>query len=189
MYIQRRQVDKIKYGAEGDANERINVAHLELSIRHPMDYYPDPRTVIEDDADRQKYERDMAERQKRIEEERLIMVAANLARKEERAKKREEALAAKMNADDGEDMDDMSGSEKGSKQDSQHTPQGTSSKNRSADSASQENSFNEDEDELGEDNDDEDYEGVGDLPSAPEMQQELIRAIIDEREEYETLKR
>ena len=46
-----------------------------------MEYYPDPRTVIEDDVDRQKYERDMAERQKRAEEERLIMVAANLARK------------------------------------------------------------------------------------------------------------
>lgn len=52
LYIQRRQVDKIKYGAEADEKERVNVAHLELSVRFPMDYYPDPRTVIEDDADR-----------------------------------------------------------------------------------------------------------------------------------------
>lgn len=38
--------------------------------------------------------------------------------------------------------------------------------------------------------DDEDYDGgVGDLPSAPEMSQELIMAINDEREEYDTLKR
>lgn len=55
-----------------------------------MVYYPDPRTIIEDDVDRQRQERDMAERLKRQEEERLIMVAANLARKEERAKKKEE---------------------------------------------------------------------------------------------------
>ena len=33
LYIQRRQVDKIKYGAEADEKERVNVAHLELSIR------------------------------------------------------------------------------------------------------------------------------------------------------------
>lgn len=38
--------------------------------------------------------------------------------------------------------------------------------------------------------DDEQYDaGVGDLPSAPEMQQELIQAINDERDEYESLKR
>jgi hypothetical protein len=59
MYIQKRQVDKIKYGADADPNERVNVAHLELSLRVQMDYHPDPRTVIEDDADRMRYERDM----------------------------------------------------------------------------------------------------------------------------------
>jgi len=145
LYIQKRQVDKIKYGADADPNERVNVAHLEISMRVPMDYYPDPRTVIEDDADRQRYERDMAERQKRLEEERLIMVAANLARKEERAKKREEMLAAKMAQDEDGDGDDMSGSDRGSRHGtgSAHTPQGTSSKQRSgsqAESGSQDNS-------------------------------------------------
>lgn len=131
--MQKRQVDKIKYGADADANERINVQHLELCLRNPMDFYPDPRTVIEDQADAQKHERDMAERMKRQEEERLIMVAANLARKEERAKKREEMLAAKMNAEGDDDDGEMSGSEKGSRREtgSAHTPQGTSSKNRS----------------------------------------------------------
>lgn len=90
LYISRRQVEKIKYGEAADASERIQVQHLELCLRGPMEYYPDPRTIIEDDVDRQRYERDMAERLKRQEEERLIMVAANLARKEERAKRREE---------------------------------------------------------------------------------------------------
>lgn len=30
------------------SGERINVAHLELAMRLPMEYIPDPRTVIED---------------------------------------------------------------------------------------------------------------------------------------------
>lgn len=52
IYIQDRQVDKIQYGSDAKQDERVNVAHLKLSARIPMDYYPDPRTVIEDDADR-----------------------------------------------------------------------------------------------------------------------------------------
>jgi hypothetical protein len=28
--------------------ERINIAHLEICLRMPMEYIPDPRTVIED---------------------------------------------------------------------------------------------------------------------------------------------
>jgi len=46
-------------------NERINVAHLELAMRLPMEYIPDPRTVIEDAQDKEKEERDAAERRKR----------------------------------------------------------------------------------------------------------------------------
>ena len=30
------------------SNERINIAHLEIVLRLPMEYIPDPRTVIED---------------------------------------------------------------------------------------------------------------------------------------------
>lgn len=44
--------------------ERVNVAHLELALRLPMEYIPDPRTVIEDAQDKEKEERDAAERRK-----------------------------------------------------------------------------------------------------------------------------
>jgi len=191
LWVQTKQVEKIKYGAEAQPDERVNTKHLHLSARLPMDYYPDPRVVIEDQTDQQKFDREIAEKAKRIEEERLVQVAAQLARKEERARKREEMLAAKMNADDG-DEDDMSGSDKGSKSGSGHTPQGSSNKHRtnSHDSGSQDNSEQYDDDDLGEEQDEEDYDGgVGDLPTAPEMQQELIIAIKDEREEYEQLKK
>jgi hypothetical protein len=46
------------------SGERINVAHLELALRLPMEYIPDPRTVIEDAQDKEKEERDAAERRK-----------------------------------------------------------------------------------------------------------------------------
>jgi hypothetical protein len=46
IYIRRQQIDKIQYSVQ--SQERINVAHLELALRLPMEYLPDPRTVIED---------------------------------------------------------------------------------------------------------------------------------------------
>ena len=46
-----------------------------------------------------------------------------------------------------------------------------------------------DEDFPEDDIDEEEYEGVGDLPSQPEMKRELINAIEDERREYEQLKK
>ena len=53
---------------------------------------------------------------KRQEEERLLRLAENMARKEERAKKREEMLAAKMQAGEQSDgVEGMSGSDKESK--------------------------------------------------------------------------
>ena len=91
LYVRKAQVDKIKYGEEADTSERIKVDQLTLGLRIPMEYIPDPRTVIEDEADRQRFEREVADRAKRAEEERLIKVAERLARKEEREKKKEEA--------------------------------------------------------------------------------------------------
>lgn len=46
IYIRKSQIDKIQYGVA--SQERINVAHLELSLRLPMEFIPDPRTVFED---------------------------------------------------------------------------------------------------------------------------------------------
>jgi hypothetical protein len=46
LYIRRKQVQSIEYGQP--SNERINVQHLEIAFRLPMEYIPDPRTVIED---------------------------------------------------------------------------------------------------------------------------------------------
>jgi len=71
------------------------VAHLELAFRLPMEYLPDPRTVIEDAQDREKEERDAAERRKREQEEKLVREAQILVRREEKRKAREERAAAK----------------------------------------------------------------------------------------------
>lgn len=51
------------------------MAHLELAMRIPMEFLPDPRTVIEDAHDREKEERDAADRRKREQEEKLVREA------------------------------------------------------------------------------------------------------------------
>ena len=76
FFVSRRQVDKIKYGSAGDPNEKINVTHLELCLRLPLEIIPDPRTIIEDDVDAQRQQRDMEARIKRQEEQRQIQLAA-----------------------------------------------------------------------------------------------------------------
>lgn len=79
---------------------------------------------------------------------------------------------------DGEDQDDeeMEGSMKYSgKKSSQENSTGRRDSSEALD-----------DEEMG---DGEDYEnGVGDLPSPPEMKRELIQAILDETEEYRHLK-
>ena len=52
------QIDKIKYGAEADANERIQVQHLQLCMRLPMEYLPDPRIILEDQQDQMRNEKE-----------------------------------------------------------------------------------------------------------------------------------
>jgi hypothetical protein len=46
LYHRTAQVDKIPYGQP--SADRVKVADLITSIRLPMEYLPDPRTVIED---------------------------------------------------------------------------------------------------------------------------------------------
>jgi hypothetical protein len=78
IYIRKSQIDKIQYGVQ--SAERINVAHLELALRLPMEFLPDPRTVIEDAQDREREERDLAERRKREQEEKMLREAQKLVR-------------------------------------------------------------------------------------------------------------
>lgn len=73
--MRTKQIDKIKYGAEADQNEKIKVDQLECVLRLPMEYIPDPRTVIEDEQDQKMFEREAEERAARAEEERLIKLA------------------------------------------------------------------------------------------------------------------
>ena len=79
-------VDKILY--EKPSTERINFSHLVLSLTLPMEFIPDPRTVLEDAADMEREARDRELRQKRAQEEALIRQAERLARQAEREKQR-----------------------------------------------------------------------------------------------------
>jgi len=48
-----------------ESAERVNVSHLELAYTVPMEFVPDPRTVLEDAADMEREARDRALRAKR----------------------------------------------------------------------------------------------------------------------------
>lgn len=52
-------------------------------MRLPMEYMPDPRVVKEDARDAEAQERDAKERAERAEEEKLIRLAQQAAKKEE----------------------------------------------------------------------------------------------------------
>jgi len=60
IYIRMSNPDRIKYGVA--STERLSVKALVCCIRLPMEFLPDPRTVIEDAQDREKFERDAEER-------------------------------------------------------------------------------------------------------------------------------
>ena len=84
FYIRSKQIDKIEYGK--DTGEKVNVAHLELSFTLPLEYVPDPRTVIEDAADIEREARDQELRKKKQEEVEMIRQAEKVARLAEKEK-------------------------------------------------------------------------------------------------------
>lgn len=110
----------MQYGVA--TNERINVAHLELCLRLPMELIPDPRTVIEDAQDKEKEQRDAEERRRRADEQRMVEEAQKLIRKEEKKRKRDAMAMARANGEDIESLasstllSDKSGSKKSAMQ-------------------------------------------------------------------------
>jgi len=81
LYIRKAQIDKIAYGEP--SNEKIKVEQLIPVTRLPVEYMPDPRIVKEDAHDLEQFERDAKERAERQEEERLVRLAQQAAKKEE----------------------------------------------------------------------------------------------------------
>jgi hypothetical protein len=58
----------------------VNVAHLELAMSMPMEFIPDPRTVLEDAADMEREEKDRQIRARKQHELNLIKQAEKVAR-------------------------------------------------------------------------------------------------------------
>ena len=63
IYVREKQIDKIVY--QGEA-ERVDVKHLKCVYRMPLEYFPDPRVLIEDGIDAEHRENMM--RQKEADE-------------------------------------------------------------------------------------------------------------------------
>lgn len=86
LYIRDQQIDKIPYGV--DSGERLNFGHFKLGLTLPMEFIPDPRTVLEDAHDLEREAKEKELKQKRQQEEQLIKQAERLARQAEREKQK-----------------------------------------------------------------------------------------------------
>ena len=208
IYIRKQQIDKIQYGVA--SQERINVAHLELAVRIPMEFIPDPRTVIEDAHDREKEERDLADRRKREQEEKLIREAQKLARQEEKRKAREERAAAKAAGVDydseqyssagGAGQSEKSGSKKSRAQlGDQRSVQSPNPDDRSKGASEmhsigktgghQSSGAEDDEGDLDDDDDGDGIDEITNLNQQQELRRELIVTIEEALREQDALKR
>ena len=76
IFMRTAQVNKIKYGAAAQANEKIKFQDLRLDMRQPLELKPDPRIEIENQHDREVYDIENRERLQREEEERVMRIAA-----------------------------------------------------------------------------------------------------------------
>lgn len=185
FYIRRTHADKIQYGVE--SGERINVQHLELAFTLPMQYIPDPRTVLEDAADMERDARDRVMRSKKAEEAALVRQAEKIARQAEKEKQKEALMAANAARRENEIEDD----------DESGASQSRGSRKRHGDDSGSDDGDGQgdlsggmdssQEDDYGEDSEDSDE--IAELPSQNEMKQDLIQAIEEELREQDSLRR
>ena len=199
----RKTSPPILYGQPSD--ERINISHLLIGDRMPMVLFPDPRIVLEDEADKEREERIKEAQMKQEAEEKL---AEEIDRE---AKKREMDLKMTAIKDDAkEDTQSIVASSvvSGSKSRAKHSQRGSkgtktpaselSKEDGSVDKSKlsgsdveQEESESDDDvsksDEMKKENDDT-IEEPPDLPSAEEMKRELITAIEEAKKERDQLK-
>ena len=201
MYM-RKTSPPILYGQPSD--ERINISHLLIGDRIPMVLYPDPRIILEDEADKEREERLREAQLKQEEEDRL---AEEIDRE---AKKREMDLKMTAIKDDNkEDTQSIVASSvvsgkskakhsqragsKGTKTPASQRSKDDGSLGKSKESGSeveQEESELDDDESKSEDikEKDDTIEEPPDLPSAEEMKRELITAIQEAKKERDQLK-
>jgi len=192
LYV-RIKPDSIPYGEP--SSERINVAQgLELCMKLPMEFIPDPRTIIEDAHDRDREDREKERLAKKLEEERVLREADRAARMNKKAKLQEALRSEQHGLDDddsGSDLDEDSdqATSKVSGMQSHSDQRGSEESGLESGPDRTDNDVS-DSDEQGFDDDekDETVDDMRDLPSHGEMKRELIQAIEQaEREKEERL--
>lgn len=208
LYV-RKASPPIPYGEPSD--ERVNVGFLTVGARMPMVLFPDPRIILEDEADREKEEKHKEEIKRQEEEDRLFKEAQKLENKEE-MNQRMQLIQAEAKRDETESVGDSSmvSDKSKKKRDSSKAKSRIAESERSHDdgkssdakSVSKEPksrmSESEEEQEESESDGDESDSGIvkpeeepeepADLPSPDEMKRELITAIEEALEERDQLK-
>lgn len=211
----RKTPPPIPYGEPAD--ERINVAHLIIGARMPMVLFPDPRVVLEDEADREKEEKKRQDALKQAQEDKLVEEAERIARHQEMVKKMEQ-----IKVDEKDESESIGGSsavsgrskrkKESSRGDKKSVKTPGSERSRGdggRDSSSEGRSMSKDQKSKRSDSDAEQEESESeidesrtegkkpnedtieepaDLPSPDEMKKELITAIEEAIREREQLK-
>ena len=185
FYIRTTQIDKIEYGVA--SNERINVSKMQNGLTIPLEYVPDPRTVLEDAADLEREAKDRALREKRAKDAEMVKQAERIAKQAEYDKIKQAMYEQKA-------MQDQSGSEgesgqsrsKHSKQKGSHGESGSMNGSGEGDDMESDMSGSEDDDD--DDEESEDSDEIGELPSQNEMKRDLIQAIEEELQEQDALR-
>ena len=197
VYVREKQIDKIVYGGEV---ERVDVKHLKCVLRMPVEFYPDPRILIEDgkdEQDREAKKREQEEREARMRQEQKAAAAQRVQDKLEKLR------ANKKEGDtDGESQsshpDYASSKRSKTVKDSAMSPGGEGSQKdetqgqRSGPASQRGQSLGPGEEEESEDEEDpsEDSDKMGNLEqqSHTEMKQELIDAIKEDLRIQQELK-
>lgn len=65
-------METIKYGKNADPKEKINFKDLDLCLRQPMEFKPDPRVEYENVRDQKAYEEQKRDADEKAKEEEMI---------------------------------------------------------------------------------------------------------------------
>jgi len=210
LYV-RKITPPIPYGEPSE--ERINVKVLSIGCRMPMVLHPDPRVILEDEADKEREEKKKEEVKRMEEEEKLFKEAQKLEHKEE-MKQRMELIKTEKKDDEKSIADSsvVSGKSKKKRESSKERKSsrlGASEMSKDDEKSSDGPSMSKDHKSKMSDSDDEEEESESegsesgtddqkekddtieehaDLPSPDEMKRDLIEAIEQAIEEREQLK-
>lgn len=176
----RVKPESIAYGVPTTDRINVNVGLLHC-LKLPMEFIPDPRTIVEDTNDLEMEEKEKALKLKMELDKKNLKEGEMKARKEMRDKYLNKKDVERDSDDD--DKSDLNSDDKMSKSESEKKSEKGSKSPSKKSQTSQEDS--ESDNDMGQDDNQDTMDDMKDLPSHQEMKKELINAIQQAMKEKE----